>query len=78
MTSTPCHPSHVELLGAEPEVAGVEALRCVNVGHPEIGHDAYGAHAILLPATMYVLISGTWFTACCSPLTVPWFPAGPR
>src|SRR6266576_2359231 len=45
------HPSHVELLGTQPEVAGVEALRCLNVSHPEVGHNAYGAHAILLPAT---------------------------
>src|SRR6266704_5221384 len=43
------HPSHVELLGTQPEVAGVEALRCLDVSHREVGHNAYDAHAILLP-----------------------------
>src|SRR3954452_18340531 len=43
------HPAHVELLGAQAEVAGVEALRRLDVGHREIGDDAGGAHAVLLP-----------------------------
>ena len=43
------HPSHVELLGTQPEVVGVEALRCLNVSHSKVGHNACGAHAVLLP-----------------------------
>jgi hypothetical protein len=43
-------PSHVELLGTQPEVVGAEALRCVNVGHSKVGHYAYDAHAVLLSA----------------------------
>src|ERR1035438_6440044 len=40
----PGHPSHVELLGTEPEIAGVEALRSLNVSHSNVGHNACGAH----------------------------------
>src|SRR4030095_6067468 len=45
------HPSHVELLGTQPEVVGVEALRCLNVSHPKVGHNPYDVHAVLLPTT---------------------------
>src|SRR3954454_16763994 len=43
------HPSHVELLGAQPEVVGVEALGRVDVSHSKVCHDALGLHAVLLP-----------------------------
>src|ERR1700704_2868976 len=43
------HPSHVELLGAQPEVVGVEGLCRINVSHSKVRHDAFSAHAVLLP-----------------------------
>jgi hypothetical protein len=45
------HPSQVELFGGEPEEVGVEGLRRVDVGHPEIGDDAVGAHVLPLFAS---------------------------
>lgn len=44
------HPTHVEILGAQPKKIGVKALRRVNVSHPKVGRNTFSAYVIPLPS----------------------------
>src|SRR5262249_7859508 len=40
----PGYPAHVDPLGAQHEIVGVEALRGIDIGDPKVGRDAFSVH----------------------------------
>src|SRR6185437_4329223 len=66
------HPSHVELLGTQPEIARVKALRYVDVSHPEVGHDSRGAHQASRRGRCWPPGPGVTLTSCPGSSTNIW------